>query len=70
MPILSFQVHVGKTLAISKPFVQHKIHQLDMVHKMFLYNCAKGFSQIQFLSWILGAKANRYASVDFKPIKD
>ena len=69
MPILCFQVHVGKTLAISKLIVQHKIHQLDMVHKMFLYNCAKGFMQIQILSWILGSKAHSITSAGFKWIK-
>ena len=65
MSILSFQVHVGKTLGISNLFVQHKIHKLDVVHKMFLHMCAKGFSQIHFLGWILGAKVNSKHSVIF-----
>ena len=69
MSILSFQVHVGKTLGISKLFVQHKIHKLDMVHKMFLYRCAKGFGQIHIFSWILGAKANSIAFCDFSSAK-
>ena len=69
MSILNFQVHVGKTLGISNLFVQHKIHKLDMVHKMFLYRCAKGFCQIHIFSWILGAKANSMIFCAFKLIK-
>ena len=69
MSILLFLIDVGKTLGISNLFVQHKIHKLDVVHKMFLYRCAKGFSQIHIFSWILGAKANSIAFCDFSLIK-
>ena len=50
-------IDVGKTCLIAKPFIKNQIHKLEMVQKLLLYSCAKGFGQIQLLSWFIGSKA-------------